>query len=249
MEEHLPEMLVTCEICGVDMSKNSLEEHTKKNHDDNKIEQQCEICPKSYTSQDQIKRHIWRAHTETECNLCDLIAGSRQDLKHHKENVHRVTKEIECKYAKEGKCIDEEECLFHHVKNQSSETLKQSENKAESILKVKCDKCPQVYKTLFEVKRHKWRSHEQVDCRRCGQASGSREDLENHKKNKHGITKLRVCKFWANNKCVDSDECLFRHEGLTNNAEGTHIPNKHTEKSDIGRQLYCKVGLKCTRQC
>lgn len=159
-----------------------------------------------------------------------------------------MTKEIECKYAKEGKCIDEEECLFHHVTNQSSETPR-PENKAESILKVKCDKCPKVYKTLFEVKRHEWRSHEQVDCRLCCQASGSREDLENHKKNKHGITKLRVCKFWANNKCVDGDECLFRHVGLTNNAEGTHILNKHKEKSDSGRQLYCKVGLKCTRQC
>ena len=229
------------------MLENDLEEHTHSIHD--KKEQQCESCPMTYTSHNHIKRHIWRAHTQTECNLCDLVVESRQKLKHHKENIHKMTKQIDCKYANEGKCIDGEECLFYHGENIKVVEHKEPENIIEAPLQEKCQKCPKGYKTLFEVKRHDWRSHEQVDCRLCGQVYENREELENHKQNNHGITKLRECKFWASGRCVDGIECLFTHDSKSYTSKGSHTLGKHKEVIDTNIQLYCKSGLKCPRTC
>ena len=166
LDKHLPGVKIACETCGVEIFESALEEHTQVSHD--KQKQQCEMCPNTYTFNDQIKRHMWRAHTPTECSLCGIGVESRQDLKHNKENIHKVTKQIECKYAKEGNCIVGQECLYHHDVQRNLKKHKQQENKVEGNSNVKCMKCPKGYKTQFEVKRHERRSHEQVDCRLCG---------------------------------------------------------------------------------
>ena len=93
------------------------------------------MCPKTYTNNDHLKRHMWRAHIPTECSLCNTTVESRQNLKHHKENVHKVTKQLECKYAREGKCIDGEECLFRHDECRSSENTKHLDKNTEQLSK------------------------------------------------------------------------------------------------------------------
>ena len=247
LEGHLPGVRVACEVCGVEMDESELEEHLQRSHA--KTEKRCEKCPKTYNNNDHLKRHMWRAHTPTECNLCDSSLESRQDLKHHKENVHSVTKQIECKYAKDGTCIDGEECLFLHDENSNVEKPKHIINRENPLSNIKCQQCPKEYTTKFEVKRHEWRAHEQVDCRLCGQASESRQDLEIHKQNSHGITKQRNCKFWESGKCVDGVECLFSHDNQSNNDIREHIQKNHKGSTENNRQFYCKIGMKCTRMC
>ena len=247
VEEHLPGDKIPCNICGVEMIESALEEHTQVNH--NKIEQQCTKCPKAYSSSDHIKRHIWRAHTPTECSLCGTTVESRQILKHHKETEHKVTQQMECKYAKEGKCIDGEECLFRHSQDGQGEEPQQPGGKDDFLLKISCEKCQKCYNSKFEVKRHEWRVHEPVDCRLCGQALESRQLLETHKKNIHGITKQRECKYWVNDKCVDGNECLFSHESKIHKYDIVNTKTSHKENTDNFEIIYCKAGLKCTRTC
>ena len=152
MEGHLPGVRVACEVCGVEMDESELEEHSQRSHA--KTEKRCEKCPKTYNNNDHLKRHMWRAHTPTECNLCDSSLESRQDLKHHKENVHSVTKQIERKYAKDGTCIDGEECLFLHDENSNIEKPKHIINRENPLSNIKCQQGPKEYTTKFEVKRH-----------------------------------------------------------------------------------------------
>ena len=90
------------------------------------------------------------------------------------------------------------------------------------------------------------RLHEQVDCRLCGQVSESRQDLEIHKQNSHGITKQRNCKFWESGKGVDGIECLFSHDNQSNNDIREHIQKNHKGSTENNRQVYCKIGMKCT---
>ena len=112
IEENNLEVKSRCQVCNEALAEGEMEEHITK-HDS--VMQKCEKCTKTYTSSDKIKRHIWRAHTPIECSLCGSDIESRHELKHHKENVHKVTKILECKHAKDGNCIDgEEECLFTH---------------------------------------------------------------------------------------------------------------------------------------
>lgn len=88
-------------------------------------ENKCDKCPKTYSKDAKMKRHIWRAHEPIECMFCGTEVKSRQELKHHKEQVHSIKKTIQCKFALQGKCIDEDECLFSHIEN---EIFKDSDN-------------------------------------------------------------------------------------------------------------------------
>ena len=238
MEQHLPGSRECFAVCGVEMDENEMEEHTERNH--TKTERQCVKCPKIYINNDQLKRHMWRAHTTTDCSLCDTTMESRQDLKHHKENVHKVTKQMECKYAKEGTCIDGRECLFHHDEDKTSDTSKTVESGAKHTYEIKCQQCPKEYETVFKLKRHGWRSHEHVDCRLCGQGSESRQDLEMHKQTIHGITRQRSHKFYAIGKCIDGKECLFSHKEEISNDMTEHIKNNHIESEGNVQQVFCK---------
>ena len=247
IEKHHLEVKTVCDICETEVGEGKLEEHTSTNH---KMEvHHCEKCPKTYTSTDHMKRHIWRAHTPIECSLCGTNIESRQGLKHHKEYIHKVTKSFECKHAKEGKCMDGEECLFSHYVKDIEVNDQQQEQINESASNVKCTKCPKTYDTDFKVKRHEWRSHEEVDCRLCGQASQSRQVLENHKQLCHGITKNRECTFWASGKCVDGVECLFSHEAQKHKSDRLHKKDQNKKGGESSSPEFCKKGLKCDRNC
>ena len=78
----------------------------------------------------------------------------------------------------------------------------------------------------------------------------NRELLEAHKKEKHGMSKKMTCKFWANGKCIDGDECLFSHERLIHKTHKNNLQEKTQNKSyQIPSQEYCKQGIKCSRKC
>ena len=196
-----------------------------------------------------MKRHMWRAHTPIECSLCGANLESRQGLKHHKEDIHKVTKTLECKHAKDGNCLDGEECLFNHDGKLNESILSENKNESELMSSIQCKMCPNLYESEFKLKRHEWRAHEKVDCRLCGQASQSREDLENHKRVDHGITKRRDCTFWANGTCVDGVECLFIHGIQNHNINRGNNRNDKKTGSENNVMKFCKQGLKCNRKC
>ena len=126
----------------------------------------------------------------------------------------------------------------------SNQIQRKKDNTSESRSNIQCEKCPKIYETEFQIKRHAWRYHEKVNCRLCGQASLSRQDLENHKRVDHGITKNIECSFCANINCVDGSECLFSHE--TQNHNTGNVPQIRSETIN---QKYCTKGLQCTREC
>ena len=218
MEEYHLTKKIACNTCGKHFNENNIEDHNKTQHEIN--ENKCETCPTKYTTNDQMKRHNHRAHIPVECMLCCSQLESRISLKHHKKNVHNVTKITACQFALQGKCIDEDECLYSHeniTKRDDSDEILDENNASAIKVKKKCNKCTKVYNTDFEIRRHTWRTHEVVECIHCGHSSKSRQELETHKKGKHGVTKTRTCKFWVHGKCLDGSECLFSHETQSNN--------------------------------
>ena len=243
-EIHLEEKTV-CTICGKEFLERDIEEHTKAEHV--KDELKCEMCPKTYTTEHKTKRHMWRAHTPIDCTLCDKTTESRQSLKHHKQSIHNMTKTLKCKFSSKELCIDGDECLYTHEEPTDKVEISIQNNAESNSVKntISCQNCDKTYTTDFEIKRHIWRSHQEVECILCGQVLCSRQELEKHKRQSHGITKIKPCRFWSSGGCVDGDECLFSHETIPN----TFYNINETPEADLKKDKYCKMGIKCARQC
>ena len=253
---------IVCGKCDYTFeTNNELEYHMKFAHQDKK----CDDCSKQYSTIIQIKRHYWRSHENIDCNACGENLPNRHDLKRHKIEKHNITKVQDCKFFKEGHCVDENECLYNHVikenlcQQKEQATSKGNDKKictncyswfkSDSDLekhnninhtKQKCDKCPKEYTNKFEVSRHQWRSHEQIDCNYCGNTLSSRHELKRHKENDHKIKMNQECRFFFEGKCVDSEECLFSHSKTGNQGKQKRAMSK-TETD------FCKDGLNCPR--
>ena len=79
---------------------------------------------------EQIRRHEYRTHKMVECYHCGINIRNRVELQKHKEREHRMTKVPTCKYFQEGKCLDGEECLYNHNKQQVNAQPHESRSQA-----------------------------------------------------------------------------------------------------------------------
>ena len=106
--------------------------------------------------------------------------------------------------------------------------------------------CTKEYTNNFEMKRHIWRSHESTNCNFCGIEVENRHNLKRHKIDDHKMTRTPICKFYEEGRCVDAEECLYKHES-TNNAR-SNIETQSPDLPSSNRVLICKKGPKCTRE-
>ena len=108
---------LSCDKCSVSFkTKAELDSHTKSKH----TLVRCDQCSKEYLNRFEMTRHIWRNHTEIDCKLCGDILGSRQELKVHKEHDHNIKMTQECRFFSNGHCVDADECLYSHNKDNSN---------------------------------------------------------------------------------------------------------------------------------
>ena len=56
----------------------------------------CELCDKSFSQVDNLKRHIHKVHEDYKCDLCSNSFSSRQTLKRHINRVHEGSKDYKC---------------------------------------------------------------------------------------------------------------------------------------------------------
>ena len=125
-KETISKSLHPCEQCEFScITKQDLESHVNMSHKKEK----CEKCLKEYSTSTQMRTHMWRSHESVECNNCVITVANRHDLKRHNKEEHRITKVQECKFYKEGGCVDSDECLFSHCHQEYSDILSgQSKN-------------------------------------------------------------------------------------------------------------------------
>ena len=65
-------------------------------------------------------RHQWRNHSDINCKFCGDNLRSRVELKVHKEQVHNMKVTQECRFFSNGHCVDADECLYSHNKDNSN---------------------------------------------------------------------------------------------------------------------------------
>ncbi len=162
------------------------------------------------------------------CPGCDEIFKTKLDIKEHLKNKHSRSMMYEC-----SQCNDKfktENILANHVTNKH--TMQ------------KCNHCPKEYSNKFELRRHNWRSHEQINCNFCGLTLENRHDLKRHKEDEHRVTQVPDCKFYMDGKCVDNDECLYKHEKSQKQTSSEKSLEIQTNSNEI---IFCKKGLKCPR--
>ena len=146
------------------------------------------------------------------------------------ENTETVPKKaFECEHC--DSLFSNETGLAEHVKKKH--------------IKETCEKCPKQYSSKFQMQRHIWRSHEEINCNLCEINLQSRHDLKRHKVEDHKITQSHVCKFFKENRCVDDDECLYKHDVNDTTSETTSERAKND--SNTNETKFCKKGLKCLR--
>jgi hypothetical protein len=116
------EVCYKCAKCDTKhTTKEQLSEHLRIAHAEEKMESphSCKKCDKIYSTMNKVRRHDWRCHREIECNKCGENIASRQDLKEHRETQHRMLRKVFCRFF--PNCMDEEECLYEHEKNDTEE--------------------------------------------------------------------------------------------------------------------------------
>ena len=85
-----------CTLCSKNYeSKQGLERHVKKNHEEKKYE--CSICPYKTGYKPQLINHVSTVHEKPyECSICPYKTGSKQNLINHVSKVHEYNKPYEC---------------------------------------------------------------------------------------------------------------------------------------------------------
>ena len=114
-----------------------------------------------------------------------------------------------------------------------------------------CEKCNKTCTSQDDLRRHIYARHEALECHLCEETINSRKELNHHKTTKHNITKVKTCKFFILNSCLNNDECLYSHTKPTENEgiEGEEYQTKNTDIRKKKRQVVCKRGKKCNREC
>ena len=96
----------------------------------------CKKCSKSCLSQDDLRRHIYARHEALECHLCEETIDSRKELNQHKRNKHNITKLKTCKFFLSNSCLNNDECLYSHIKLTESEDLETTSEESQTVKQI-----------------------------------------------------------------------------------------------------------------
>ena len=147
--------------------------------DDDQKTYKCEICKKTLSSADYLKRHIKNVHLGLQpdkCDICNKQFGGKGWLKVHTRTVHESIKPFKCEFCNKqfGQGI--------HCKTHLNTVHK-------GIKTFKCKSCSKCFGHRSHLKRHISSVHEGLrpfKCKICSQTFAQNSHLKVHNSNVHG---------------------------------------------------------------
>jgi KRAB domain-containing zinc finger protein len=186
-------MRINCEICGAEIQPKYLKQHIRDVHaDDRKF--QCQLCSKSFKSEQTLKNHIQTHNKTVKCSMCPILFPRKGKLNHHVKHHHENPGRFECETC--GKKFNEKIGLKSHQKTHDKNRAKpfkcqrcdfstddnrsfkmhqkshEYQDKKFLAIKdaIKCEKCQKFYKNKSALKQHMKQVHPDVpyQCDLCG---------------------------------------------------------------------------------
>ncbi|XP_046672906.1 histone-lysine N-methyltransferase PRDM16-like isoform X2 [Homalodisca vitripennis] len=163
---------VVCNVCGKPFPDNdSLDDHLVLYHHYPRNQHRCKQCPRGYSSQPGLVRHIASHNRKYSCENCNTVFTDRSNLQRHIRTSHVGARSHAC-----------DECGKTFA---SSSGLKQHSHIHSSVKPFQCEVCLKSYTQFSNLCRHK-RMHtgcrQQVKCSRCGQTFSTSNSLSKHKR-------------------------------------------------------------------
>ena len=168
--------------------------HEKTIHEKIENKHNCKKCGKIYTNSTALKYHLGKHEEskELKCEVCNKTFVSQNGLNSHKEIAHTSETEKFKKYICET-CDDAFTTSSHLARHQKIKHYKSNANRdyAECFKNVdefECDQCEKVFKRKDVLKRHKQTVHEtslDLQCSSCEKSFKRRDKLTKHIKLEH----------------------------------------------------------------
>ncbi|KAL0124434.1 hypothetical protein PUN28_006340 [Cardiocondyla obscurior] len=160
----------------------ALETHKRIHQPDYFFE--CEICHVKYKSEDGLKRHSIRIHSEHGprfvCEHCGRNYKLKFDLTHHIKKTHLLELQI-CRFC--GKKVKD---VKHHE-------WRHRKRNGEIKYEYSCHLCRKKFQYRSRLDHHLILHKKGFKCNDCGQEFNGTSKLMNHKRFKHGQTNISTC--------------------------------------------------------
>ena len=107
MEVHKRQMKITYDACVLSFcSKGALSSHKKSTHKQKRIFK-CDLCPREFDLQTNLKRHL-NSRSRSKCEFCSVLLCNKVDLTRH------VYQEHKCKLCEI--CNEKHEYIHQHMR-------------------------------------------------------------------------------------------------------------------------------------
>lgn len=160
----------------------ALEAHKRIHRPDYFFE--CEICNVKYKSEDGLKRHYIRAHSDYEsryvCEHCGRSYKLKIDLTHHMKRTHVSDLQI-CRFC--GK----------KVKDVKGHEWRHQKRNREIKYEYPCHLCRKKFHHRSRLDNHLMLHKKGFKCEICGKEYSGTRELTSHKRFKHGQINISTC--------------------------------------------------------
>lgn len=215
-----------CHICFSKFtSPPFLEYHYKKLHSMiNHPILQCLSCNESYTTPQQLRRHIWKSHVENKynCSYCSQRFNDENKFKNHiarhkQNNVMGDVNAHPCdSNAKNSSSKARSQCQLCSKWYTTSIKLREHIRRMHSDNTYICDYCSKQYSYKDILKSHIKRSHldhKIYTCNKCEYSSTFMTNLKFHKIRKHTIKRVYCTgcsRVFCDQKTLDAHKCQIK---------------------------------------
>lgn len=160
----------------------ALEAHKRIHQPDYFFE--CEICHVKYKSEDGLKRHYVRIHSDYEsrfvCEYCGRSYKLKIDLTHHMKRIHVLELQI-CRFC--GK----------KVKDVKGHEWRHQKRNRDIKYEYSCHLCRKKFHHRSRLDKHLMLHKKGFKCEDCGKEHSGTRELMSHKRFKHGQTNISTC--------------------------------------------------------
>ena len=197
---------------------------------------ECQKCYESFTSKNELKKHMNEQHKSLKCRKCETPAESEKELKKHIKEKHPV--KLKCKVCEEA--FEKNSDLELHLKNMHGE----KENH-------ECDQCGKTFVLEWRLKKHMG-IHYSAEIKGCHYFNNAKKcPYENigcmFSHHLSGLCKYdkfcknKLCSFQHESESEDRFSCQECELKFTNeNTLTKHVETKHdNEKNDDDESYPC----------